>query len=241
MAADLARLTRTIASAAIVVAVLGGPAAHAQNAEPNAAELAAFAPPIVSRAEWQAKPALPGMRPQTPNAIILHHTGEMMRPKTTLEAKLRGLQAFSQKPAQMSPGHTKPAWGDVPYHYYIDAAGRIGEGRDIRLAGDTNTGYDTLGYVQVVVEGNFDKEQPTPAQIEATRKLVVWLMLVWNVTPEKVSTHKDHGQTACPGRAFLAALPELKRSMVALRSQSIASLCGGTHSPAIDRLYCSAR
>src|ERR1043166_1210739 len=144
---------------------------------PIANEAARFAPPMATRQAWQAKPALPGMKEQTPLAIILHHTGVARNPKLPLEAKLRGLQAFSQRPGQVSPKRAKPAWPDVPYHYYIDYSGRIGEGRDVHYAGDTNTRYDTMNYIQIVVEGDFDTEIPAPEQIVAPRDLLAWLMV----------------------------------------------------------------
>src|SRR5262245_330084 len=115
------------------------------------------APDIVRRPAWGAKPAnTEMMKPQTPHEIVIHHTSVRQQPKLTLEQKLRGLQSFSQTPGTVN-ARPKPAWGDVPYHFYIDLAGRIGEGRDLNYAGDTNTKYSTANRIQIVLEGHFDK------------------------------------------------------------------------------------
>lgn len=166
-------------------------------------------PAIISRAEWKAKPPGPGMEPQTVTGIILHHTGVRKNLKISLENKMRGLQSFSQNPGQVSPGHRKPAWPDVPYHFYVDAAGRIAEGRDVGFAGDTNTNYKTAGFIQIAVEGDFEKETPDAAQLNALRDLLPWLLLWSGLATEAISTHMDHAQTDCPGRNFTSALPGL--------------------------------
>lgn len=202
------------------------------------AELNAYAPALITREQWQARPPLAGLKPQQPSAIILHHTATRQNPRASLETKLRNLQSFSQKPSRMSANYVKPAWPDVPYHYYIDVAGRIGEGRDVHFAGDTNTNYNPSGHIQVVIEGEFDRETPTPAQLDAVRDLLVWLSLGWSIPVERISTHKDHASTSCPGRNFLAALPRLRASVTGRRQQVIAALCQRLRSGDFTRLYC---
>jgi hypothetical protein len=205
------------------------------------AALAPYGPPLVTRDKWQARPALTGVRPQTPSAIIIHHTGEHQNRKLSIEAKLRNLQSFSQRPGMVSPGHSKPAWPDVPYHFYIDVNGRVAEGRDVRLAGDTNTGYDTRGYIQVVIEGDFEKEQPTPEQMNALRDSLVWLTLLWGIPVERISVHKDHASTDCPGRNLLALLPSLRIGIIARRSAVLADLCARSPNSIFSLGYCRER
>jgi hypothetical protein len=149
------------------------------------------------------------MTPHNVVGIILHHTGVRRNPAISLETKMRGLQSFSQSPGEVSPGHRKPAWPDVPYHFYVDAKGRIAEGRDVHFAGDTNTHYDTAGFIQIAVEGDFEKETPGPEQLTAVHDLLMWLLLMGGLSDGNVSMHMDHAQTDCPGKNFKAVLPGL--------------------------------
>src|SRR5262249_31695197 len=144
-------------------------------------------PDIVSRAMWRARPALPGMQEQQVRGIILHHSGVRKNFAAAIEAKMQSLQSFSQRAGRVSPTVTKPSWADVPYHFYIDTSGRIAEGRSPRFASDTNTKYDTSGYIQVVVEGDFEQETVEPKQLAALRDLLVWLMRTRKLGPETIS------------------------------------------------------
>jgi N-acetylmuramoyl-L-alanine amidase len=177
---------------------------------------------------WNAKPPLFEMKPQHVIGIILHHTGTRKNLSTTLESKMRGLQSFSQRAGSVSPTHLKPAWSDVPYHFYVDAAGGIAEGRDLHFAADTNTNYDTAGYIQVVVEGDFETEIPGAAQLTALRDLLAWLLVSWNIPPAMISGHKEHAPTACPGRNFMAVLPVLLAQVAEERRKLVEQDCRST-------------
>jgi hypothetical protein len=205
-AAILALCSALASGVAVAEPLSNGDDAHVRPAQP-ATDISR--PVIVSRAEWRAKAPGPGMAPQTVTGVILHHTGVRKNPAVPLENKMRNLQSFSQKPGEVSPEHRKPAWPDVPYHFYVDAAGRIAEGRDVGFAGDTNTNYNTAGFIQVAVEGDFEKETPGPAQLDAVRELLTWLLLWSGLSAENISMHMDHAQTDCPGKNFKTALPDL--------------------------------
>ncbi len=169
--------------------------------------LAEEAPALLTREAWQAKSPSLKMTTQKPVAILIHHTGSAMKPKTSLAAKMKGLQRFSQANEKLSDGRMKPAWPDVPYHFYIAADGQVAEGRDINAVGDTNTGYDPSGYIQVVVEGNFDKERLTELQAESLKTVLKWLMGKYMIGASAIKMHKDKAQTACPGKHFEVKLP----------------------------------
>jgi hypothetical protein len=211
--------------------------ARGRNA-PVLADYGSSAPPIVTRAMWQAKPPLPGMSQQQPGGIILHNTGVDSNPKIPLETKMRNLQSFSQRELHRVSGQIKKTWPDVPYHFYIDILGRIAEGRDVRFAGDTNTNYNTSGFIQVVLEGDFGKETPTPDQLESVRRLLVWLTLSWHLRIEDISVHKDHAPTTCPGRNFMAELPNVLSRTDAQRTAAIANICSRHPTPEFGALYC---
>jgi hypothetical protein len=159
------------------------------------------APEIVPRAAWGASPANKSlMKAHSPREIVIHHTAEPQRPAQTLAEKLLRLQRFSRAEGKVED-RPKPAWGDVPYHYYVDVAGRIAEGRNVNYAGDTNTKYSTANRIQIVLEGHFDKEQPTPAQLASLDRLVLWLAAKHRVPAAGISAHNDHvATTDCPGR-----------------------------------------
>ncbi|MGO9984566.1 MAG: peptidoglycan recognition family protein, partial [Rhodomicrobium sp.] len=122
------------------------------------------------------------------------------------------LQNFGMKPARVGL-LTKPAWGDIPYHFYIDFAGKIGEGRDIDFAGDATTSFDNDGRIQITVEGDFEREQPAEAQLASLRKLVTWLAFQYSITAENISGHGDHDQTNCPGRNLKPFLEDLRKAV----------------------------
>ena len=188
----------TIAVALAACASRGAPAA----AVPDVA--------IVSRAEWGARdPVLP-MREHRIERITIHHTATRQNVERSLADKLRGLQAFSQRDDSLGDGRKKPAWADIPYHYYIAVDGTVGEARSWRYVGDSNTPYDPTGHLLIVVEGNFEDEQLTEGQMRALESLVTTFARRFNVPGERLGAHKDYASTRCPGRNLYAELPRLR-------------------------------
>src|SRR5918999_2928809 len=187
-----------------VVIALGGCASRARPAPPiiNVS--------IMSRAGWGARdPVLP-MREHRIERLTIHHTATRQDPMRSLASKLQGLQQFSQRDDSLADGRRKPAWADIPYHYYIAVDGSIGEGRSWRYAGDTNTPYDPAGHLLVVVEGNFEDEELTSAQRTALETLVPALARRFAIPGERLGAHRDYAATRCPGRNIMAELPRLR-------------------------------
>lgn len=196
----------SIRAGLLIAAVAGLGAACAVSA-------AAAKPAIVKREQWKARAGNAAiMKRHKPRAIIIHMTGVRMQPRISLEKKMRGLQGYSIRRARIG-ARMRDAWGDVPYHFYIGASGRIAEGRDIAYAGDTNTGYRTSGYIQVVVEGEFNREKPNARQVASLRKLVVSLARRYGVPASRITGHNDHAATSCPGRHLKVYLPMLRKTV----------------------------
>ena len=189
------------------------PTPRVASPTPTAQETNAAAPPLLSREAWQAKEPGTGMKPHEPSRITVHHTATAQKPDSSLESKMRALQSFSQQEAKLAGGKTKPAWPDVPYHFYVDARGRIAEGRNIVYAGDTNTDYDPTGHVLVVLEGNFETEHPTGEQVRELGRLLRWLCGRWHVPAADIKGHGDYAATACPGKNLKSELPRLRESV----------------------------
>lgn len=174
---------------------------------------AVAAPAILSRQDWRANEPKAGLKPHQPSKITIHHTASPQSSSHTLEEKLRNLQTFSQHSEKLSSGHLKPEWPDVPYHYYIDLRGQIAEGREVQYVGDTNTEYDPTGHLLIVLEGNFEKEEPSPQQLQSLEQLAAWLALRWKIPVSQIKMHKDYAATVCPGKNLEREMPGLLKNI----------------------------
>lgn len=145
--------------------------------------------------------------------VTLHHTGdrEPLHPHDDPVRKLRGLQSW---------GAAERNWWDVPYHYLLDLDGRIYEGRDWRYMGETNTTYDPGGHFLISVIGNYEQQEPTPAQLAAIADLMAWALKAFNLPLERIGGHYNYATTSCPGTHLRKYLENgTFRQMVAARLQ----------------------
>jgi hypothetical protein len=145
--------------------------------------------------------------------VTLHHTGdrEPLRPQDDPVRKLRGLQSW---------GAAERNWWDVPYHYLLDLEGRIYEGRDWRYMGETNTTYDPGGHFLISVIGNYERQEPTPAQLAAIADLMAWALKEFNLPLDRIGGHYNYATTGCPGTHLRKYLEDgTFRQMVAARLQ----------------------
>jgi hypothetical protein len=125
--------------------------------------------------------------------VTLHHTGsaEPLRPADDPVAKLRGLQAW---------GAAERNWWDVPYHYLLDLDGRIFEGRDWHFMGETNTTYDPGGHFLISTIGNYERQEPSPAQLAAIADLMAWALKKFDLPLDRIGGHYNYADTGCPGK-----------------------------------------
>jgi len=143
--------------------------------------------------------------------VTLHHTGdaEPLRPEDSVVKKLRGLQSW---------GASDRNWWDVPYHFLLDLNGGIYEGRDYHYMGETNTAYDPGGHFLISVIGNYNQQEPTPAQLASIADLMAWALKEFDLPLNRIGGHYNYADTDCPGKNLRKYLEDgTFRRMVAER------------------------
>lgn len=168
-------------------------------------------PNIVERQTWKAKDGIGVGKKHKIEFITIHHTATTQKPAMPIATKMSNLQAFSQREDKLDTGKVKPAWFDIPYHYYIAADGQIAEGREIEYAGDTNTEYDPTGHALVVIEGSFNTDELKAEQIQSLKAIVKWLAKKYRLNGDKIKGHRDYAETECPGGNVEKLFPELRK------------------------------
>jgi hypothetical protein len=143
--------------------------------------------------EW-----VPMARANQWNWIIIHHSA----------TPTGGAQAFDKM-------HKAKGWDELGYHFVV------GNGTDTR-DGQVEVGprwpkqkwgahtktldnqFNNFG-IGVCLVGNFDVTRPSAAQMQATSRLVAYLMKTYHVPPERVIGHGMAKPTECPGRYMSVA------------------------------------
>lgn len=143
--------------------------------------------------------------------VTLHHTGDaqVLRPEDDVPRKLRALQAWGARDRN---------WWDVPYHFLLGLEGQIYEGRDYQFMGETNTAYDPGGHFLISVVGNYERQEPTPAQLNAIADMMAWALREFDLPLDRIGGHYNYAESGCPGQHLRKHLEDGSlRRMVAER------------------------
>lgn len=139
---------------------------------------------------WLADP-MRGIR-----RITVHHDGVYPMPAASMASVASRIESIRR-------GHIGRGWADIGYHYVVDPAGRVWEGRTLDLQG-AHVKSQNPHNLGIVVLGNFERERPTAAATETVDRLVAQMMQRYRVPLREVRTHREMAATACPGRALQA-------------------------------------
>ena len=103
--------------------------------------------------------------------------------------------------------HKERGFSGIGYHYLILGSGLITKGRDESRTGAHLKGgnSDSIG---VCVCGNFETEQPLPAQLISLEELI--LGLLDRFPNAELTWHKAEAATACPGKNLIPHIQSLK-------------------------------
>ena len=152
--------------------------------------LAGDAVEVIPREAWGARPQSGACLPHEISAITVHHTDWDFTRVHHTPRRLRKRQLTHQRTRR---------WIDLAYHLVIDHAGNVYEGRDQACVGDTATEYDPTGHLLIVLDGDFEDQQPTLAAFERLTQVVAWASDHYDVVPEHIRGHRELADTPCPG------------------------------------------
>jgi hypothetical protein len=162
---------------------------------------------VIPRRTWASSgPVMSLINPMNGvNRVTVHHSG-------IISAEIRSNSDSARMLENIRRGHLSQGWADIGYHYIIDPAGRIWEGRSVRYQG-AHVKENNEHNLAVMCMGNYDVERPTSELLASLDLFVAEQMRVYNVPINRVYTHQELKPTACPGR-------NLQGYMLATRARS---------------------
>src|SRR5690625_3164295 len=185
-------------------------------------------PTIRSRASWGADESIRTWRPElgrVTGAVVHHTAGVNGYSSAQVPAIIRGIYQFHA---------VTRGWGDIGYNVLVDRFGRAWEGRyggvenAVPGAHAKGANHTTFG---ISLMGNFETAQVSSAAFRTLAQVIGWKFSWHGITTggsavgpngrsiNRITGHRDVGQTACPGRHMYSRLGEL-RSMVAQYQRS---------------------
>ena len=181
-------------------ATIGKQRAIALLGTPGAGPLA-----IVARAQWGARAAradgMTKMKGQW-SRVTVHHSAETTTDPDggTIEQSMQTVRSIQK--FHMDDGEHR--WGDIGYHFMIDSAGRILEGRALTWQGAHAGGQENVQNIGVCLLGDLIRRPPTPAAMESLKLLLDHLRTTYKIRASRVYAHSELNTTRCPGNALIA-------------------------------------
>jgi len=137
--------------------------------------------------------------------ITVHHEGS-----DAFTATSQGAVAARLEDVRRCHRHRK-GWSDIGYHYIIDGAGRVWEGRPLEYQGAHVRDHNEHN-IGVMALGNFDIQHPTHPQLSTCIRLVRELRQRHGVRLSSIRTHRQWVATSCPGRWLQAKFMQMKNN-----------------------------
>lgn len=177
---------------------------------PAAPAVAAGPVRAIPRSSWAKATPIPSrLNKMGPvNMITIHHEGwtpVFFDDTQTTAARLDGIRRSHID---------RLSAADIGYHYIIDRAGRVWEGRNIAYQG-AHVREHNENNLGIMVLGNFDQQQPANAQVAALKNTLAALTKQYRLATSKVYTHQELNRTECPGRVLQSQMVTLRRNGLA--------------------------
>lgn len=137
--------------------------------------------------------------------ITVHHEGSSEVVFSDYASTANRLESIRQ-------GHlNRMTAGDIGYHFIVDRAGRIWEGRPLKYQGAHVKQYNPHN-IGVMVLGNFNLQSPTSPQLQTLSKAVKGLRRAFGVSLSSIHTHQELAPTACPGNSLQPRIEQMRRN-----------------------------
>jgi hypothetical protein len=135
--------------------------------------------------------------------ITVHHSGALVVRDTDRGSVIDDLNSVLD-------AHTRVRrYGDIGYHFVIDYAGRVWEGRSLSYEGAHVSG-ENEGNIGVMLLGNFEKQKPSSLQLATLETVITRLRGHFDIPARRVYGHRDIGFSLCPGRYLYPHVVALK-------------------------------
>lgn len=167
------------------------------SASTQAATPSASMPGVLARSTWASRGPIPSrINPMRGiSRITIHHEGMPDMPFTTTDK-----DATRQRLEMVRNSHVNHrGWADIGYHFVVDRAGRVWEGRPLAYQG-AHVKNENENNIGVMCLGNFEIQTPSAAQVTALENFVRDLRRRHRVAEARIYTHRELGSTSCPGR-----------------------------------------
>ena len=156
----------------------------------------------LARKDWGAAIAAEGTASLGDHVrITVHHSGAGVFSAIEKRSAGRAIRGI-QKTHMGANG-----WDDIGYHYIVDPAGRLWEGRHLdRIGAHAGSRDLNRGNIGILLLGNFDLQEPPRAQLERLGALLAALQGIFAIADAEIYTHnriramEGLAPTACPGR-----------------------------------------
>lgn len=160
---------------------------------------------VIPRTEWAGGPVVPSLmeRAQPYWRITIHHDGMSAFTSTSKGDAARRLEGIRH-------GHRGRDFGDIGYHYLIDPAGRVWEGRPLAWQG-AHVRATNEGNLGICMLGNYMIQRPNQQQLAALDRFVTEQMHRYNIGVSRVYTHRELAATQCPGNNLQAYCVQTRR------------------------------
>lgn len=176
---------------------------------------------IISRTAWGAYAADPSKLTTTPtlNGITFHHSSNT----ADGAAEVLRIQDMHMQISAIYWPRPGDGWGDIGYHYIMDKAGNVYQGRDPEATPGKIDGPYTLGShvennntasgIGICVLGDYEGAEAFPASRQKSlEKAITAIARRYKLTSDKVSYHQARAitnPTECPGSNIIPKAPEI--------------------------------